>query len=252
VPPTKETEILDITTNIQCTGTVVESQRLSLEIDSDNLLDNPPLAQGEKYGKIGYNEKMIGSDGTTTFNKSFNVDTGTTPNLNVAKNIEYDSGDLGSLSHAEEVGMKVISAGIPAGEPGPAVCPPYDPTDRPLEEWKWCICPFTQWKPNPGDPAVPGSYEEVNAYSTIVATDVEAVTHTEVGITGDPGVPVTLNYKINAVGAGSVSAGVDLYVADGRGANGLGSRMSYKEKALGYGKSVDFTKNIGYNSIYKP
>ena len=48
VPPTKETEILDITTNIQCTGDVVESQRLSLEIDSVNLLDNPPLAAGEK------------------------------------------------------------------------------------------------------------------------------------------------------------------------------------------------------------
>jgi len=48
VPPTKETEILDLTTNIKCNGSVVESQRLSLGIDSGNLLDNPPLAAGEK------------------------------------------------------------------------------------------------------------------------------------------------------------------------------------------------------------
>jgi hypothetical protein len=52
VPPTPETETLDISTNIKCNGSVVESQRLSLEIDSGNLLDNPPLAAGEKYGKI--------------------------------------------------------------------------------------------------------------------------------------------------------------------------------------------------------
>jgi hypothetical protein len=57
VPPTKETETLDITTNIICKGSVIESQRLSLEIGSKNLMDNPPLKDGEKYGKIGYKEK---------------------------------------------------------------------------------------------------------------------------------------------------------------------------------------------------
>jgi hypothetical protein len=227
VPPTDETETLDITTTIKCNGSVVESQRLSLEIDSGNLIDNPPLEDGEKYGKIGYNEKMIGSNGSTEFYKTFDVDTGTTPNLNVTKNIGYKSGDLGSLSHAEAVGMKVISAG--------------------KTKEKEDLCPFRK----PTKTTTEGSYEEVNAYSTIVATDVVAETHTEVGITGDSGEPVTLNYKIDAVGAGFVSAGVDLYVEDGRGEDGLGSRMSYKEKAIGYGKSVDFTKNIGYKSIYE-
>jgi hypothetical protein len=247
VPPTKETEILDITTNIKCNGSVVESQRLSLEIDSGNLLDNPPLAAGEKYGKIGYNEKMIASNGSTEFNKSFNVDTGTTPNLNVTKNIGYQSGALGSLSHAEAVGMKVIARGKPA-VPGGKTCT----GSANHAEWKQKICPFQTCEPDPNTPAVPGCHEEVNAYSTIVATDVQADTHTEVGITGVSGAPVTLNYNIDAVGTGFVSAGVDLYVEDGRGADGLGSRMSYKEKAIGYGKSVDFTKNIGYTSIFSP
>jgi hypothetical protein len=231
VPPTKETETLDITTNIKCNGSVVESQRLSLEIDSGNLIDNPPLANDEKYGKIGYNEKMISSNGSIEFDKSFFVDTGTTPNLNVTKNIGYRSGELGSLSHAEQLGMKVISAGK-AAIPG---------------HREDVLCPFDEGEWVPGKLAVPGCHEEVNAYSTIVATDVAAETHTEVGITGDSGEPVTLNYNINAVGTGLVVAGVDLYVADGRGAADLGSKMSYRES-----ESVNFTKNIGYNSIYKP
>lgn len=227
VPPTKETETLVITTNIKCNGSVIESQRLSLEIDSLNLIDNPPLAAGEKYGKIGYNEKMIASNGTTTFNKSFNVDTETTPNLNVTKNIGYNSSDLGSLSHAEEVGMKVITAG----------------KIKEKEE----LCPFRK----PTKTTTEGCCEEVNAYSTIVVTDVNAMTETSVGITGLPGTPIELNYKVYAEGTGLVVAGVDLYVEDGRGAAGLGSRMSYKEESIGYGESVDFNKNIGYKSVYK-
>jgi hypothetical protein len=204
-------------------------------IDSVDLLDNPPLANNEKYGKIGYDEKMIGSSGTTEFNKSFFVDTGTTPNLNVTKNIGYsrESGALGSLSHAEQVGMKVISAGK-AAIPG---------------HREDVLCPFDKGEWVPGIPAVPGCHEEVNAYSTMVVTDVEATTETSVGITE---APVTLNYKIDATGAGLVKAGMDLYVEDGRGAADLGSKMSYREKSIGYGESVNFTKNIGYTSVYKP
>jgi hypothetical protein len=91
----------------------------------------------------------------------------------------------------------------------------------------------------------------VNTFSKIVATEVNATTETSVGITGDSGTPVTLNYKIHAEGTGLVIAGVGLYVEDGRGADGLGSRMSYKEKSIGYGESVNFTKDIGYKSVYK-
>jgi hypothetical protein len=245
VPPTKETETLDITTNIKCNGSVVESQRLSLEIGSKNLLDNPPLANNEKYGKIGYNEKMIGSNGTTEFDKTFVVDTGTAPNLNVTKNIGYKSGALGSISHAEEVGMKAI-AQAKAAVPGGETCT----GSANHSEWKQKLCPFKHCDPTPGKPAVPGSCEEVNTFSKIVMTDVQAETHTEVGITGVSGDPVKLNYKIDAVGTGFVVAGVDLYVDDGRGAAGLGSKMSYKEKSIGYGESVNFTKEIGYKSVY--
>jgi hypothetical protein len=118
-----------------------------------------------------------------------------------------------------------------------------------FEPWKQELCPFKTCKDDPDKPAVPGSCEEVNTYSKIVVTDVQAETTTEVGITA---APVNLNYRINAVGTGLVIAGMNAYVEDGRGAAGLGSKMSYKEKSIGYGESVDFIKEIGYKSVYSP
>jgi hypothetical protein len=245
VPPTDETETLTITTSITCTGDVVESQGLSLEIDSGDLLDNLPLANNEKYGKIGYKEKMIGSSGITEFDMCFDVDTGTTPNLAVHKQIGYTQGVLGSLSHEEQVGMKAIFAGK-AEVPGDETCTGWDK----FEPWKQDLCPFQTCEDDPDEPAVPGSCEEVDTYSMMVVTDVQAETVTEVGITGVSGAPVKLNYKIKAVGTGFVVAGVNAYVVDGRGADGLGSKMLYKEKSIGYGESVDFFKDIGYTSVY--
>ena len=223
VPPTKETETLDITTTITCTGTVVESQGLSLEIGSGDLLGNPPLADGEIYGGIKYDEKMIGLSGDIEFDKCFEVDTSkTAPNLDVHKQIGYKQGYLGSLSHHEQVGMTLIAAGKTTK------------TDE--------LCPFRR----PTTKKVPGSCEEVHAYSEMFVTSVQAATTTEVGITD---APVNLNYRINAEGTGLVVAGVGLYVDDGIGGKDstLGSRMAYKEKSIAYGE-FEFTKEVGYKS----
>ncbi len=244
VPSTSETEKLEIITTITCNGDVVESQSLNWEIDSGNLLDNSAkgLAPKEKYGKIGYNEKMIGSSGTIEFDKCFDVDTGTAPNLDVHKQIGYTAGFLGSLSHEEQLGMKIIAAGKGSSKKS---CTQKGSTNH--SEWKQDVCPFKY--PCKDKDAVPGSCEEVNIYSKIVMTDVQAETDTEVGITD---APVNLHYKINAVGTGLVIAGVSAYVADGRGADSLGSRMTYKEKSIGYGENVEFTKDIGYKSVISP
>jgi hypothetical protein len=111
VPPTPETETLTITTEIVCDRKVIESEQLNWKSSNKNLLDNPPLASKEKYGKIKYNENMISSSGATNFYKDFKIDTGKTPNLEVTKNIGYTAGEKGSLSHAESVDMSLISSG---------------------------------------------------------------------------------------------------------------------------------------------
>jgi hypothetical protein len=250
VPPTKETETIDITTEIVCSGTVVESQELSLEIDSGNLLNNPPLnpdarykkCTGEIYGKIKYGEKMIGSSGVTDFDKCLSVDTGSAPNLDVHKQIGYTQGGLGSLSHEEQLRMNVIATNwICTDKKSESVLPPEE------EEWKKKLCPFK--KVTKTTKKVPASCEEVNIFSKIVMTDVQATTITEVGITE---APVNLKYKINAEGTGLVVAGMNAYVEDGRGTDLLSSRMAYKEKSIGYGETVEFTKDIGYKSVVDP
>ena len=240
VPPTDETETIDITTDITCSGTVVESQRLCLEIDSVDLINNTPLDAGEKYGKIKYDEKMIGSSGNTGFTKCFKVDTSNvTSNLDVHKQIGYKQGFLGSLSYHEQVHMNVIAAGEPTET---KKCTPKGSTNH--SEWKQDVCPFKYPCEDTTVPAVPGSCEEVNVYSEMVVTDVLATTETKVGITE---APVSSNYKIEAKGTGLVVAGVGVYVEDGRDYGTLGSRLMYKEKSIAYGE-FEFTKTIGYKS----
>ncbi len=111
VQPTPETVTLTITTEIVCDRKVMEIEQLNWESSNKDLLDNPPLASGEKYGKIKYNENLISSSGATNFYKDFKIDTGKTPNLVVTKNIGYTAGEKGSLSHAESVDMTLISSG---------------------------------------------------------------------------------------------------------------------------------------------
>jgi hypothetical protein len=204
----------------------MENEELSWKSSSKNLLDIPPLAPGEVYGQIKYDENMIGLAGAIIFTKDFNVDTGTAPNLGVMKTIGYTGR---GLSHDEQVGMKLSTKGkddIPGETP---------------------LCPFAP--AGPDTPGYPGSYEEVNAYSTLVVTNVAATTITGVGITGISGDPVNLLYKIAANGTGTVAAGVSAYVADGRGGedSDLGSRLLYREKSIAYG-NFEFYKSIWYTS----
>ena len=131
----------------------------------------------------------------TDFNKTFNLYTGTTSNLDVTKNIGYTS--------------------------------------------KFGLLPTA-------------SYKEMNAYSKLVATDVQATTRAEVGMIDDP----VLNYKIDAEGSnegsmakGRISAGVSVYVMDGS-AGGLGSRLSYEERSSACGE-FQFHKVIDYTSKIK-
>jgi hypothetical protein len=82
--------------------------------------------------------------------------------------------------------------------------------------------------------------EDVNAYGKMVVTN--ATIETEVEITER-----SLLYEIDAEGNGTVSAGVDAFVEDGRTDTDLGSRMTYKDESIAYG-NFEFRKEIGYTS----
>jgi uncharacterized repeat protein (TIGR01451 family) len=206
IEPPQQT-LIEITTDIKSDGTVIEGEQFGWETGNGNLLNNPPLSPGEAVGGIKYDEKMLGLNGTTEFTKCFNVNTNVTPNLYVTKTIGYKSGDLGSLSHAEQVGMHYFGA------------------SPPLSSNTTC--------------------EQVNAYSEMVVTNVQAATETEVGITENH--ERSLLYEIYVEGNGTVSAGVDAFVDAGRSADAPASRMMYKEKSIGYG-NFTFRKEVGYTS----
>jgi len=85
--------------------------------------------------------------------------------------------------------------------------------------------------------------EDVNAYSKMVVTDVEATTETEVGITETD--ERDLHYGIDAEGKGSVSAGVG---ADASAEERFDRGMSYEDKSTAYGGNFSFEKNVDYTS----
>ncbi|MCW3128729.1 MAG: hypothetical protein N2V75_01285 [Methanophagales archaeon] len=112
VPPTPETATLTITTEVVCDRKMKEIEQLNWECSNKDLLDNPPLTSGQKYGKIKYKENTFSSGGTINLYKDFKVDTGKTPNLEVTKNIGYTAAcKKGSVSHTEGVGMSLKSKG---------------------------------------------------------------------------------------------------------------------------------------------
>jgi hypothetical protein len=87
-----------------------------------------------------------------------------------------------------------------------------------------------------------GSFEEMSAYSKLLATDVRATTRAEVGMSDDP----FLNYKIDAGGLnegnmakGRISAGMSVYVA--------GDPLSYEDRSSASGL-FQFYKEMSYTS----
>ena len=92
-------------------------------------------------------------------------------------------------------------------------------------------------------PITPASSKKMNAYSKLLATDVQATTITKVGMTDNP----VLNYKMDAEGSnegsmakGRISAGMSVYVVGD-------SILSYVERSTASG-SFQFHKVMSYTS----
>jgi hypothetical protein len=85
-----------------------------------------------------------------------------------------------------------------------------------------------------------GLFEGMNAYSKLVATNVQATTRAEVGMTNNP----VLNYEIDAGGSngwskGRISAGMSVYVA--------GDPLLYEDRSSASGL-FQFHKEMSYTS----
>jgi hypothetical protein len=245
VCPTPETETIKTVTMISCQGMVTETEKVSWESSNEDLINNPPLAGEEVVGKLDYYQDLKVTDGITNFVKDIDVDTGSTPNLNVMKSVGYTQGPtIGSLSHNEEVSFGVAADWAPTG--------------------RVMLCPFAAAAEN----NIPASCEDVKASSSMVVTDVLATTVTRVDISESP---LELHYEIDAKGSGGagtpaeghIAAEFDVYVEDGSSDMGdhcgmgnipgysLGSTLTHYEKSAADGL-WEFHKEMDYKSMIRP
>ena len=239
--PTLETQSVKTVIQISCRGMVTEEEKFSWESSNEDILNSPPLQDGEVIGRMAHKESLKVTDGETRFVKDMRVDTGDTPNLDAMKSVGYAQGEtIGSLSHDEEAGMGIVADWAPTEEVVISPCAIRE-TDNKL----------------------PASSEDVKASSSMVVTDVLATTRARVGITE---APVNLHYEVTATGSGgagtpahgSIAAEFSAYSLEGSAENGdgdvskptLGSRMTYYERSTARGlwvfhAEMDYTSRIG-------
>ena len=253
VCPPPETDIIKTVTMIQCQGMVTEVEKVSWESSNEDLINNPPLGMEEVVGKMDYKEDLKVTDGLTNFIKDLDLDTGSSPNLNVMKSIGYTQGPtIGSLSHDEEVSFGIVADFV-------------DTADV-------ILCPFAA----AAQTVLPASCVDVSASSRMVVTDVLATTITKVEISEDP---IEMRYEVDAKGSGalvpsgivgavgSITAEFEVYTEDGSGAGTddfqghcdqgipgeytLGSKLLYYEKSTANGV-WEFHKEMNYKSVIRP
>ena len=249
VCPTPETEMIKTVTMISCQGMVTEMEKVSWESSNEDLINNPPLGAEEVVGKMDYYQDLKVTDGVTNFIKDIDVDTGSTPNLNVMKSIGYSQGaTIGSLSHDEEVSFGIVAN--------------YTDTRDVI------LCPFAA----AAQTVLPASCVDVEASSSMVVTDVLATTVTKVEISESP---IELHYEVTATGSGGagtpgvgrITAEFEVYTEDGSGAGTdgfqghcdegtpanytLGSKLTHYEKSTANGL-WEFHKEMDYKSVIRP
>ena len=234
---TPETQSVKTVIQISCRGMVAEEAKVSWESSNEDILNRPPLQEGEVIGRIGYRESVKVTDGVTRFAKDTGVDTGDTPNLDMMKSVGYSQmGTIGSLSHDEDVRMGIVANWCPAE----------------TEEEVLCPCAAAAM------PNLSAGGEDAKASSSMVVTDVLATTRGNIGITE---APVSLYYGVTATGSGgagtpahgSIAAEFSASALEGSAENvdqyALGSRMTYYERSSARGlwefhAEMDYTSRI--------
>ena len=242
---TPETETIDTTTVITCIGTMTEEEKFTWDSSNEDIINNPPLAPqpivglpgGEVVGHLEYNQDLAATDGVTMFTKIFEADTGDEPNLDTMKSIGYVAGEIGALSHDEEVNMGLVAD--------------WTPTATVV------LCPFAP----AAVPNLPASCEDVTMGSKLVVTEAKITTVAEVEMIDTP---IKMHYEVVVGGLteGSLAAGtgevwMNVHAEDGSAAGfnpippapayWLGSELNYMEHTSVHGY-FDLFKSMNYLS----
>ena len=242
---TPGTETVNTVIQVSSRGMVTEEVRVNWDSSNEDLLNSPPLQDGEVIGRMDYREMLTVTDGETRFVKDTRVDTGSDPNLDVLTSMGYTRGmTIGALSHDEDAGMGIVSNW--ANTSAVILCPLSPTCDK-----------------------LPASSEDVSAGSSMLVTDVLATTRAKVGITE---APVGLHYEVTATGSGvlpeidsdgtplahgRIAAEFSVFALEGSAENGdvsestLGSRLTYYKRSTAIGL-WQFHAEMDYESRIRP
>jgi hypothetical protein len=254
---TPETQAITTSETVVVTGTMTSTEALTWTLASDSKINgvygtglsaNPFVGQNSQY-TTGYNEETKAIDGSTTFIKSFAVDTGNKvlnqQNVKAYRQIQYVSAGNGARMTSNE---NIFVDGV---------------ADPALWE-NTMLCPFQATAPD----ANPPHCNIVTAGSAMDVTQVNVVTNANdrfVNVNGD--YPVTLHYDIAAKGftledgttvpaMGSMSAFVRAHIMEGREASVdavtgqiyKAEDLTYSELTTASGLIYNFNKAIDYTS----
>jgi hypothetical protein len=250
VPYPDQGYVLSTTTDIQCTGTVVERQSF---VDTHAYNNDPQvpatigggLVPNESIARIAYEEEYRGYNGFTTFDKDFDAKShpANESNLEVDKVIGFVSNSqLGSVaSHNERVAIEVVSAGSDAaGEQFSGLL---------------ALCP---WSPvGNGFDATNEGIAMGSSFDVAVGGAITSTTHADADVTKY----VALKYGVSAEGSDvTVSAGMLASLWEGSErvlapavppvVPALAGRTHYTEDAMASGAYVNFNKEMVYQSVF--
>jgi hypothetical protein len=185
VPAGNESSTITVTTSARVVGNFLESNSLALQQSTDIL--NPPLADGEQIGVVGYSEETMAVNGDTNYQKRLTVNNANAnvaqDNLQVDRIIEFDAGPGGRMVSDENV---LVSTVATANQNATGCCPWGSTTDATL--------------PAEHEVVVAGSSMDVSEVSAHTSSDARVISNT-------PGTPVTLDYEISAQGINQTTPG---------------------------------------------
>ena len=192
----KEGFLIDTVTDIQCVGTVTETESFDW-IYADGGAVNGVLSANGDHAQVVYRQEYEGVDGTTSFNKTFSADSTAAPNLEVDKIITYQAlvpndgvnTPLGVATHTERAGLNIVSPGGSYGGLGGLLS----------------LCPFNS------QGTFPATNEGIAGGSEFTADTMQAVNSLEIISTATP----TFEYNTTMNGTGEASAAFIVELQEG-------------------------------------
>jgi hypothetical protein len=271
VPPTVASSAFSSSTNIECLGTVLESESYTnrwigatdgnhgaqfvgnatvaftgqqnvneslplLAPGSD--LRVPVLGAGDSIGEIRYEEEFNAVNGFLQYNKQFDVDEGEAPNLDVDKTFVFvaEAGTNGNLSFVERTGLTVVSNGFDRVDAAPEVTGVVGG-----------LCPWVE--DGGAHDVIPATNELIAMGSEMSVTAVDVTTATSLGVTN---VAPALSYAVAGTGVGFIEASMAAQIQEGFGKVGWvpsGAPIFTADTAGSTQADIDAAKLIPSNFI---